>query len=160
MSRNCVLWFLGMFFLYGCQSQSSEFVITQTEQAQIQETAVVQVDNCDSWLPTTETYRYPYAGETVGVENLIANGGEPFTSIRKHIWDMYGEPVNELTLSVPAQTDEPQTVADDLVSPPIVRVGEEDPVSNAINNVPAQNSSSLGETTQPPWSQTMLIQRP
>jgi hypothetical protein len=65
---------------------------------------VVKVDNCEGWLQKSETYRSPYAGNSVGVENLTPNGGEPFKSIKTRIWDMYAEPVDKITLSVPAHT--------------------------------------------------------
>lgn len=49
-----------------------------------------------------------------------------------------------------AQTDESLAVADAPMSSPNAQVMEEDPISNALNDVPPQSSSNLGENIQSP----------
>jgi hypothetical protein len=86
------------------QPTPSLFTITQTS-AHSQEIIVsVQIDNCHGQIQKQETYRYPNNTGSVGVENLVANGGEPFRTIRKSIAQMYGNPREKLTLTVPAHT--------------------------------------------------------
>lgn len=104
-----ILWLL-IIFLYSCQTPPRDFHLIETESVETQNRVTVQVNNCEGWLSKLQTYHYPFAGKSVGVENLKANGGEPFRSIRKQIWHMYGEPTEELQLSVPAYTHQEFTL--------------------------------------------------
>ncbi len=105
MLYKCLPFLLLLVFLgNGCQSTPINYQLTQTERTEVQETYTVSFDNCSGLFAKSYTYRYPYTGKSVGVENLQPNGGEPFKSIRKDIWRMYGQPVEKIKLEVPPAT--------------------------------------------------------
>jgi hypothetical protein len=99
-------------FISSCQTSTLDFLLTPTERTEKQVTVPVRVDNCDGSLPKLQIYHDPYASKTVGVENLEANGGEPFNTIKKQIWRMYEkQPKKGITLlSVPAATKREYTI--------------------------------------------------
>jgi hypothetical protein len=90
--------------LIGCETAPSiDIHLVQTEAVQVQETRTVPVDNCRGWLGLSHLYSYPFAVGSVGVENLVPNGGEPFRSTANRIWAMYGNQASgSLRLFVPA----------------------------------------------------------
>lgn len=99
-----ILLLLSILIVSSCQTETPDFEITQTESTQTQEFITVEVDNCSGLLPKLYTYRYPFIGNTVGVENQRPNGGEPFKSVSRRIWRMYGEQAEKVRVTVPAAT--------------------------------------------------------
>lgn len=97
---------LFLLVLIGCETAPSIDVhLVQTEAVQVQETRTVSIDNCRGLQGESQLYSDPFAVGSVGVENLVPNGGEPFVSIRKRIWARYGNQANGLLLlSVPPGT--------------------------------------------------------
>ncbi len=91
-------------FLVGCETGPSIDVhFIQKEAIQVQETRTIPIDNCGGLIGQPHFYSYPFAMGSVGVENLVPNGGEPFASIRKRIGTMYGNQASgSLLLFVPA----------------------------------------------------------
>lgn len=96
----------GVILICSCQTEPIDFNLIPTEGVETLETVVVQVNNCDGSIKKDHIYNYGFATYSVGVENLIANGDEPFISIKERIWNMYGDQASEtILLTVPQETN-------------------------------------------------------
>lgn len=104
-------------FLMACQADPSiTFDLKQTEAAPLQETRTVAVDNCGALVGKVHWYEYPFAVGSLGVENLVPNGGEPFSSIRKRIQGLYGQQAGtSMILYVPPGTRRKFTVTASII---------------------------------------------
>lgn len=96
---------LFILLLLGCtESQlSTNFQLTETERSTIQATDTVSINNCGNRLFRIVNH-LPEGRGFLMVDNLEPNGGEPFVSIKRQIWDMYG--LNTaIRLIIPAGTN-------------------------------------------------------
>ncbi len=130
--------------LIGCDTAPSIDVhLVQTEAIQVQETRIVPIDNCQGLPGQPHLYTYPFAVGSVGVENLVPNGGEPFVSIRKRIWSRYGNQASGLLLLlVPAGMKSEFTVTATViryrgtVSGDLIDVNKVHPAQDAVYYYP------------------------
>ena len=138
-------------FISSCQTPTLDFQLTPTERTETQVAVAVRVNNCEGSLPKLQMYHDPYAGKTVGVENLRANGGEPFKTIKKQIWRMYEEQPKKgsTLLSVPAATEREfivvvtRVVNRGVVSGTIIDANKVQPQQEAIYYYPFAQSIDI-----------------
>lgn len=90
--------------LSGCSTQPVAFQLVQTHELPLEETDTITVNNCGNIL--ARPYFHWYSDDaSVGVSNLKPNGGEPFTSIRHRMAEVYGKSVQPFFyLRVPPNT--------------------------------------------------------
>lgn len=96
--------YLFVLLLFACRNASVEFTLTQTANTISHDVYTIEVDNCNGHFSRNITHRYRKSGSVVIAKNLIANGGEPFQSVRKQIQAMYGKAGETVQLSTPAKT--------------------------------------------------------
>lgn len=128
-----------------CQTEPLDFQLSQTESTKAQEMITMAIDNCGGMLTKSYTYRYPYIGGTVGVENLRPNGGEPFRSVRKQIWRMYGNQAENLRVKIPAGTKREFTFVVTTITYRGIVSGE---IIEANKNRPGQDATYFYPFTQ------------
>lgn len=90
--------------LGGCFTPPIAFQLVQTDEFPFAETETLSVNNCGNLL--ARPYLHRHSDETnFGVANLKPNGGEPFTSIRHRMAEVYGKSVQpNFYLMVPPNT--------------------------------------------------------
>jgi len=92
---------LPIVLITACTTTPVQFQLTETSATEQPETIQVQVDNCAGYLPDIRAYSLPGG---VGAKNLIANGGEPFISIRQALVAKYGKSLRTIQLVTPIRT--------------------------------------------------------
>ena len=94
--------FILIFFISCKYSQPKiPIVLMETNRLEYSESVVVQIDNCNGWFSKSTTYVHPDPGAVVTAENLRPNGGEPFKSLRREVYRLYGFHTLKKTLTVP-----------------------------------------------------------
>lgn len=91
--------------LLGCTGRQpgTNFQLVETERSTILVTDTVSINNCENRLFRLVNYLPEGRGFLI-VENLEPNGGEPFVSIKRRIWEMYGLSAG-VVLVIPGRTN-------------------------------------------------------